>query len=88
MKLKRAPRIPQHRPEAEHDATPLALLDTLMDSYVRWRDESRAVHESYRQWQIAGREERRDSFDRYVTALDREEDAAHSYRHVFEQTKG
>jgi hypothetical protein len=87
MKLKRAPRNPEHRPEAEHDATHLALLDTLMDSYVRWRDESRTVHESYRQWQTAGREERSDAFDRYVTALDREEHAAHGYRHVLEQTK-
>jgi hypothetical protein len=86
MKLKRASRNPRHRPEAEPDATHLALLDTLMDSYVRWRDETRTVHESYRQWQTAGREERGDAFDRYVTALDREEHAAHGYRRVVEQT--
>jgi hypothetical protein len=31
-------------------------------------------------------EERGDAFDRYVTALDREQHAAHGYRHVVEQT--
>lgn len=86
MNLKRPPRNPHHRPEREYDATRLALLDTVMDSYVRWRDESRSVQESYRQWQTAGREERSDAFDRYVTALDREEHAAHGYRRVVEQT--
>jgi hypothetical protein len=86
MNLKRPPRNPQHRPERDRDATRLALLDTVMDSYVRWRDESRAVQESYRQWQTAGREERSDAFDRYVTALDREEHAAHGYGRAVEQT--
>jgi hypothetical protein len=86
MNLKRPPRTPQHRPERDHDATRLALLDTVMDSYVRWRDESRTVQESYRQWQTAGREERSDAFDRYVAALDREEHAAHGHRRVVEQT--
>jgi hypothetical protein len=86
MNLKRPPRNPQHRPEREYDATRLALLDTVMDSYVCWRDESRTVQESYRQWQNAGREERSDAFDRYVTALDREEHAAHGYRRAVEQT--
>ena len=32
------------------------------------------------------REERSDAFDRYVTALVREEQAAHGYRRVVEQT--
>ena len=59
MNLKRAPRHPQHRLEPERDALHLALLDVVMDSYVRWRDESRTVQESYHQWQTAGREERR-----------------------------
>jgi hypothetical protein len=86
MNLKRRPRNPQHRPEREYDATHLARLDTVMDSYVRWRDESRTVQESYQQWQTAVREERSDAFGRYVTALDREEHAAHGYRRVVEQT--
>jgi hypothetical protein len=86
MRLKRPPRNPEHRPEPEYDAARLALLDTLLDSYVRWRDESRTVRESYRQWQTARREERGDAFERYLAALDREEHAAHGYRHVVEQT--
>jgi hypothetical protein len=87
MNLKRPPRNPQHRLGRECDATRLALLDRVMDSYMRWRDESRTVQESYRQWKSAGREERNDAFDRYVTALDREEHAAHGYRRVVEQTR-
>ena len=86
MHLKRPPRNPQHRAERGYDSTRLAFLDTVMDSYVRWRDESRTVQESYGQWQTAGREERIDAFDRYVAALDREERAAHGYRRVVEQT--
>lgn len=86
MKLKRRPRNPQHRAERDYDAARLALLETVIDSYVRWRDESRTVRESYRQWQTAGRRERSDAFDRYLTALDHEEQAAHGYRHVVEQT--
>jgi len=38
MNLKRAPR--DRRPRLE-------VLDALTDSYVQWRDESRAVAESY-----------------------------------------
>jgi hypothetical protein len=87
MNLKRAPRHLQHRLEHERAPFDLALLDVVMDSYVRWRDESRTVQESYHQWQTAGREERSDTFDRYVTALDREERAAHGYRRAVEQTQ-
>jgi hypothetical protein len=86
MRLKRPPRNPEHRPEPEYDAARLALLERAMDSYVRWRDESRSVRESYRQWQNARREERSEAFGRYLAALDREEQAAHRYRHVVEQT--
>jgi hypothetical protein len=86
MNLKRPPRNPQHRPEPANDETRLALLDTVMDSYLRWREESRTVQESYLLWQGAGREERGEAFDRYVRALDREEHAAHGYRCVVEQT--
>jgi hypothetical protein len=86
MNLKRPPRNPHHGPEPANDETRLALLDTVMDSYLDWREETRTVQESYRQWQAAGREERGDAFDRYVRALDREEHAAHGYRRVVEQT--
>ena len=85
MNLKRPPRHPHHRPEHRHPERGLALLDTLLDSYVAWRDESRAVRDSYRQWHTAGREERREAFERYLEALDREEQAALGYRRIVEQ---
>jgi hypothetical protein len=44
MNLKRTNRTPGAR---------LELLDALMDSYLHWRDESRAVAESYRNWRSA-----------------------------------
>jgi hypothetical protein len=86
MNLKRPPRNPQGRLDHHTTERHLELLDTVMDGYVHWRDESRAVHESYRRWQTARREERDDAFDRYVAALDREEHAARGYRRVVEQT--
>jgi hypothetical protein len=79
MNLKRAPR--DRRPRLE-------LLDALMDSYVQWRDESRAVAESYRDWHAAAASDRDAAFDGYFAALDREEDAACDYRRVVEQAHG
>jgi hypothetical protein len=79
MNLKRAPR--DSRPRLE-------FLDALMDSYVQWRDESRAVAESYRYWQAAPAPERNGAFDDYFAALDREQDAALDYRRVVEQAHG
>lgn len=77
MNLKRAPR----------DRSPrLELLDALMDSYAGWRDESRAVAESYRDWRSAAAPDRDAAFDDHLAALDREEDAACDYRRVVEQT--
>ena len=79
MNLKRAPR---------RRAARLELLDVLMDSYLRWRDESRAVAESYRNWRSAPRRCRDVAFDEYLAALDREERAACGYRRAVEQTQG
>jgi hypothetical protein len=79
MNLKRAARDRRRR---------LELLDALMDSYVQWRDESRAVAESYSKWHSAAAPERDAAFEDYVAALDREEDAACDYRRVVEQTHG
>ena len=79
MNLKRAPR---------RRAARLELLDVLMDSYLKWRDESRAVAESYRNWRSAPRRGRDLAFDEYLAALDREEDAACGYRRAVEQTQG
>jgi hypothetical protein len=60
----------------------LDLLDATMESYVNWRDESRAVAECYRTWSLAVGRERDAAFDRYVAALDREEHAACGYRRL------
>jgi hypothetical protein len=84
MNLKRPPHSPQGR--EQHSERHLAVLDIVMDSYVQWRDESRGVHESYRQWQLASRDERDIAFERYLVALEREERAAHGYRRVVEET--
>jgi hypothetical protein len=73
------------RPRRDHRR--LELLDSLMDSYVRWRDESRAVAQSYRTWRSAGRSDRDVAFDQYLAALDREERAASGYRRLVEQTR-
>jgi hypothetical protein len=78
MKLKRAPR----------DRSPhLELLDALMDSYAQWRDRSRAVAESYRDWHSAAAPDRDAAFNDYLAALDREEDAACDYGRVVEQAR-
>jgi hypothetical protein len=77
MNLKRPPRKHERR---------LEVLDTVMDSYVHWRDESRAVADSYRNWHVAAGRERDAAFARYLEALDREEHAASGYRRVVEQS--
>jgi hypothetical protein len=79
MNLKRAPRDRHPR---------LEFLDALMDSYVHWRDESRAVAESYGKLHSAAAPDRAAAFEDYLAALDREEDAACDYRRVVEQTHG
>ena len=71
MNFKRTSRRAQRR--LEH-------LDALMDSYMDWRNQSRAVTESYREWTLADRGDRGRAFERYATALDLEENAAARYR--------
>jgi hypothetical protein len=63
----------------------LGLLDSQIDSYVLWRDQSRAVADSYRNWSAASGSERGIAFEHYRAALDREEQAAHDYRQVVER---
>lgn len=79
MKLKKAPRSGIGR---------LERLDTLRQSYAQWRDESRAVAESYRRWHFAPGSERGIAFGEYAAALDREEQAACGYRRAVEQARG
>jgi hypothetical protein len=77
MKLKRAHRQSVRRLES---------LDALMESYMGWRDHSRAVNESYRRWTNSTAGDRGTAYDEYLTALDREERAAHGYEHALEHT--
>ena len=78
MKLKRS-----HRQSIRR----LDTLDTMMDSYMSWRDHSRAVDESYRRWNHSTAGDRRAAYDEYLTALDREERAAHGYKDTLEHTQ-
>jgi hypothetical protein len=65
-------------------ARSLERLDTLMDSYLNWRDQSRAVADEYLRWTLAPRSERSIAFERYLAALDLEEFAACGYRRFVE----
>jgi hypothetical protein len=62
-------------------------LDASLDTYMNWRDESRALDECYRRWTVAAKGGRDIAFERYVAALDREERAAGGYRHFVEHAR-
>ena len=66
-------------------APSVELLDALMESYVTWREESAAVNASYHCWKLATLDERGAAFGDYLSALDREEDAALQYRRLVER---
>ncbi|MBV8217968.1 MAG: hypothetical protein JO325_05870 [Solirubrobacterales bacterium] len=52
------------------------LVDEYVESYVRWREESIAVHAAYERCQRAERSDRALAFAACAAALDREECAA------------
>jgi hypothetical protein len=58
------------------------LIDAVMDGYVTWREESMAVHATYREWRGAPSAWRELAFDDYCAALDREERAASEYQRL------
>jgi hypothetical protein len=60
-------------------------VDDLVDHYVSWREACAAVAETYESWRIARREERTLTFDEYLAALDREEQAARVYQDAVEE---
>jgi hypothetical protein len=60
-------------------ASKRALVDVLVESYVRWREECLAVRLAYRFWADCERGERRLAYAGYVAALDREDHAACVY---------
>jgi hypothetical protein len=65
----------------------LALVHTPIDSYLNWRDQSRAVDESYRRWTHSTAGDRGVAYAQYLTALDREERAANGYKCTLEYTQ-
>lgn len=60
------------------------LIDSVMDGYVTWREESAAVRAAYDSWRRAAPDARGVAFDDYSAALDREEYAASEYRRLIE----
>jgi hypothetical protein len=54
-------------------------IDELVERYISWREESRAVRTAYQQWANSGRGDHRLAYAGYVAALDREEQAARTY---------
>lgn len=55
------------------------LLDELVETYVRWREECERVRHAYALWNQADGSDSAAAFAAYREALDREELAARSY---------
>jgi hypothetical protein len=55
------------------------LGDALIDLYVDWHEECRAVRTAYEWWRRAGRHDTEAAFAAYGAALDREERAGNVY---------
>ena len=56
-----------------------AAVDAMEESYVDWREASRAVADGYRAWVAAPPAERQSRFAAYVAVLEQEEAAATQY---------
>ena len=56
-----------------------ARVDTAVAAYTQWRSERDAVRAAYRVWSAAGAFGEPLAFERYQSALDREERAATTY---------
>lgn len=61
------------------------LVDSVIEGYVTWREESVAVAATYQDWVGADRQERDPAYGAYLAALDREEDAASAYQRLIER---
>jgi hypothetical protein len=55
------------------------LLDAMIDSYVDWREECRALVEAYELWESGSSGDREIAFAAYRAALDREQQASLVY---------
>lgn len=60
-------------------------LDDLVDDYVSWREACAVASAAYDNWNCASRDDQRLAFSEYVTALDREEEAAALYQRTVER---
>jgi hypothetical protein len=84
-------RLPGRTPPSGGQTSELALLvgrqhlDDLVDDYVSWREACAAASAAYDNWNCASRKDQRPAFSEYVTALDREEEAATLYQRTLEQ---
>jgi hypothetical protein len=63
----------------------IALVDDLIAAYVTWRTECSAVRSSYGLWSTCDGRHGDALFGGYAAALDREEQAAATYRRLLEQ---
>jgi hypothetical protein len=61
------------------------VIDTVMDAYVQWRQESAEVESAYRRWTAASSPDTALAFAAYVAALDREHRASVSYAQLMER---
>jgi hypothetical protein len=62
-------------------------IDALLERYILWREECRAVSLAYSDWDHSERADRHLAYASYIAALDREEHAASSYAAQIERIK-
>lgn len=60
------------------------VTDDLIDGYVGWREQTAAVASAYARWKETPADGRAAAFDEYLTALNREEEAAAAYQHLLD----
>jgi Fe-S-cluster containining protein len=87
MLMRRPGRIPPSRGQSP-GLTPVIgrqQLDDLVDDYVSWREACAVACTAYDDWNCASRDDRRLAFSEYLTALDREEEAARLYQRTVER---
>jgi hypothetical protein len=61
-------------------APPTEAVDQLVESHTQWREACTEVHEAYERFSEASRADRPAAFAAYFAALDREQQAATTYR--------
>ena len=77
--------LSQHGAPEHSPVDLIALVDELIVAYVTWRTECSALTRSYGLWSTGDRRHRDALFGVYAAALEREEQAATTYRRLLEQ---